>query len=246
MFPGNRLSTWGPILIPLAGAIFVIFVFLSYFNILRRRSFSFHALPFGDRTGLLNENTPLHAQSHGLDFAIVRSLPSIQFRKPDRELGQSSTDCAVCLGEFEEGQWLRLLPNCAHIFHVVCVDTWFRTHSTCPLCRSDVLHDFNSQHGYSISMITLMDALRREGPDRDTSYGYNELRSEILQNSMVGCRPTHSEWFGSESDTSVSTISSPAVVTNDLQYADCQLKHDHGIREGSTSRDGFYHSQYAQ
>ncbi|XAR50938.1 hypothetical protein NMG60_11005406 [Bertholletia excelsa] len=44
--------------------------------------------------------------------------------------------CAVCLGEFVEGEELRVLPGCTHCFHVSCVDTWLRSHSSCPLCRA--------------------------------------------------------------------------------------------------------------
>lgn len=144
-------------------------------------------LPFRERslTRLLNDNNPaddppLHFQSHGLDSAILRFLPTIQFRNSDTEKGQRSANCAVCLGEFEEGEWLRLLPNCAHIFHVSCVDTWFRTHTTCPLCRSDVLHDFNSEQEFSVSMFTWMETLRREDSYRETPHGYHVQGPEIM------------------------------------------------------------------
>jgi hypothetical protein len=45
----------------------------------------------------------------------------------------------VCLGEFSDGELLRLLPKCGHAFHVPCIDTWLRAHVNCPLCRSDVI-----------------------------------------------------------------------------------------------------------
>ncbi|KAB2595156.1 hypothetical protein D8674_030606 [Pyrus ussuriensis x Pyrus communis] len=45
--------------------------------------------------------------------------------------------CVVCLQEVIEGQRYRKLPICNHCFHVSCIDTWFLSHSTCPLCRTD-------------------------------------------------------------------------------------------------------------
>ncbi|KAL1543053.1 RING-type E3 ubiquitin transferase [Salvia divinorum] len=68
----------------------------------------------------------------GLEPAVVSSLP-VFVHLPDRELPE--VECAICLLEFEEKEVVRQLPKCNHYFHVECVDMWFRSHSTCPLCR---------------------------------------------------------------------------------------------------------------
>uniref|UniRef100_A0A453FU13 RING-type domain-containing protein n=1 Tax=Aegilops tauschii subsp. strangulata TaxID=200361 RepID=A0A453FU13_AEGTS len=47
--------------------------------------------------------------------------------------------CAICLGEFEDGEKVRVLPRCGHEFHVRCVDTWLVSHDSCPTCRDSVL-----------------------------------------------------------------------------------------------------------
>ncbi|KAI5076995.1 hypothetical protein GOP47_0009060 [Adiantum capillus-veneris] len=43
--------------------------------------------------------------------------------------------CAVCLSEYQEGELLKRLPACGHLFHKGCIDMWLFSHSTCPLCR---------------------------------------------------------------------------------------------------------------
>lgn len=46
--------------------------------------------------------------------------------------------CSICLGDYEDNDMLRLLPDCGHVFHLKCVDCWLRQHSTCPLCRKSL------------------------------------------------------------------------------------------------------------
>ncbi|KAF5729228.1 hypothetical protein HS088_TW21G01387 [Tripterygium wilfordii] len=47
----------------------------------------------------------------------------------------SISGCAICLTEFSEGDQIRVLPKCNHRFHVVCIDKWLFSHSSCPTCR---------------------------------------------------------------------------------------------------------------
>ncbi|XP_052188350.1 RING-H2 finger protein ATL2 [Diospyros lotus] len=75
------------------------------------------------------------AASRGLDGSVLSSLPVFVYSaaaQPD------ALECAVCLCEFEENEKARLLPKCKHSFHTECIDMWFHSHSTCPLCRSSV------------------------------------------------------------------------------------------------------------
>lgn len=90
------------------------------------------------------ESTPDSAASHGsgqdslrkgLDAAVLRSLPVLVFEAADFEEG---LECAVCLSELAQGERARLLPRCNHGFHVDCIDMWFKSNSTCPLCRNPV------------------------------------------------------------------------------------------------------------
>jgi hypothetical protein len=45
-------------------------------------------------------------------------------------------ECSICLMDVEEGSLCRVLPEpCGHIFHLSCIDEWFRQSAFCPLCK---------------------------------------------------------------------------------------------------------------
>ncbi|KAJ3669953.1 hypothetical protein LUZ60_010277 [Juncus effusus] len=48
----------------------------------------------------------------------------------------TSACCSVCLADYNDTDSLRVLPDCGHMFHVACVDTWLRLRPTCPVCRT--------------------------------------------------------------------------------------------------------------
>eukprot|EP01018_Ginkgo_biloba_P000211 Gb_04643 [translate_table: standard] len=49
---------------------------------------------------------------------------------------QAKSTFFFCLCEFEKNEKGRMLPRCSHSFHTECIDMWFHSHSTCPLCRT--------------------------------------------------------------------------------------------------------------
>ncbi|KAJ8557768.1 hypothetical protein K7X08_004534 [Anisodus acutangulus] len=71
----------------------------------------------------------------GLDPLLLKTIPVVLFNHKEFKDG---LECAVCLCDVSEGEKARLLPKCNHGFHVDCIDMWFQSHSTCPLCRNPV------------------------------------------------------------------------------------------------------------
>ncbi|KAG0495902.1 hypothetical protein HPP92_000593 [Vanilla planifolia] len=70
----------------------------------------------------------------GLAPATIAALPSFAYQGAG---GGGEAECAVCLSAAEEGELMRLLPGCRHVFHVACIDMWLYSHSTCPVCRAE-------------------------------------------------------------------------------------------------------------
>ncbi|BFG25076.1 hypothetical protein CerSpe_113510 [Prunus speciosa] len=76
----------------------------------------------------------------GLEPSIIAALPTFVFTRVDgQDDGRDNAiECAVCLSMLDHDEMARLLPNCKHSFHVECIDTWLNSHTTCPICRTEV------------------------------------------------------------------------------------------------------------
>ncbi|GLJ39276.1 hypothetical protein SUGI_0801540 [Cryptomeria japonica] len=77
----------------------------------------------------------------GLKKAVIDALPLVAYGGAAisggvDNGGGADIECVICLREFVEGERVRVLPNCAHCFHVECIDRWFVSHSLCPICRT--------------------------------------------------------------------------------------------------------------
>lgn len=81
---------------------------------------------------------PEASANRGLEPAVINSLPIFVYNSKTKEDRPEGLECAVCLSEFEENEKGRLLPKCNHSFHIECIDMWFHSHSTCPICRAPV------------------------------------------------------------------------------------------------------------
>nr|XP_010916932.1 RING-H2 finger protein ATL67 [Elaeis guineensis] len=68
----------------------------------------------------------------GLDPAAISSYP----RFPFSAAKGGDTVCSICLGEYREGEMLRMMPDCRHYFHLPCIDEWLRLNASCPVCRN--------------------------------------------------------------------------------------------------------------
>ncbi|RAL45550.1 hypothetical protein DM860_018145 [Cuscuta australis] len=75
------------------------------------------------------------ALGRGLDPSVLKTIPVITFGAKEVK---EEVECSVCLSLVCEGEKGKVLPQCSHWFHGDCIDMWFQSHSTCPLCRNPV------------------------------------------------------------------------------------------------------------
>ncbi|KAF4374886.1 hypothetical protein F8388_015892 [Cannabis sativa] len=80
------------------------------------------------------------SRGRGLEPEIIETFPTFVYSTvKGLKLGKGSLECAVCLNEFEDNETLRLIPKCDHVFHPDCIDAWLVSHSTCPVCRANLV-----------------------------------------------------------------------------------------------------------
>ncbi|KAL3630509.1 hypothetical protein CASFOL_023493 [Castilleja foliolosa] len=120
-----------------------VFLYLSYFAVAKYRSRHRNSNPFeNNNLGQENQGPALdnpiwHILTVGLPQSTIDSISIFKYEKGEGLI--ESVDCSVCLSEFKENERLRLLPKCSHAFHVTCIDTWLRSHKSCPVCRGPIL-----------------------------------------------------------------------------------------------------------
>ncbi|KOM39707.1 hypothetical protein LR48_Vigan03g308900 [Vigna angularis] len=117
--------------------------------------------PFSDdeeHEHVIRQHSIRFSPTEGLQQSTIDSITVYRYR--NNEVLVKETECLVCLGEFQQEESLRLLPKCSHAFHVPCIDTWLRTHKTCPLCRTPIVHDAVSVDGETESDSSVSDMIQ--------------------------------------------------------------------------------------
>ena len=69
--------------------------------------------------------------------SAAASSPAVVCRYRKEEAWKEPT-CAVCLADFDDGEPVRVLPECLHYFHADCIGTWLRGSTSCPMCRAEI------------------------------------------------------------------------------------------------------------
>ncbi|KAI3802798.1 hypothetical protein L1987_30941 [Smallanthus sonchifolius] len=182
------MEVTGRVLIATIIALVVVLILVFLFHIYAR--WMWHRRQQGIHTSNNRRSQDHHSGvtvlRHGLDAAFLNTLPVSQFDSKD------GLECSVCLSELEQGEKTRVLPKCNHVFHAECIDMWFHSHSTCPVCRNPV----SEQPQVSVESL---------------------LENNETQQANNGDFPTNVLFWGDE--TEVSTLTSQLEEANNNHQA---------------------------
>lgn len=83
----------------------------------------------------LSQNADSHIEGSAEDAASSDQIAALPLVRVSAEAlaGNAGQSCAVCLSEYREAEFQRVLP-CGHCFHQRCGDQWLARSKRCPLC----------------------------------------------------------------------------------------------------------------
>ncbi|KAG0602873.1 hypothetical protein M758_10G048100 [Ceratodon purpureus] len=127
----KELAIWIIILVALGSSVVLLSGILTIRLMIQKRGQTDPAAG-----GMDFEATPQDlemVQNRSQATVMISSLPLVAYQKgmvPKEDAG-----CSICLNNYDIGEIVCRLPRCGHIFHIRCLEEWFRTDGSCPLCR---------------------------------------------------------------------------------------------------------------
>lgn len=205
---GTDTSVFSPLLISMLGIVVTTMAIMAYHLILvkycKRR--------YG-AAAVAEQPAASPQPSTVVDEKVLQAIPILIFS--DVKCGIEQGECVVCLGELEDEDTVRLLPNCNHAFHVSCIDQWLAAHASCPMCRSPL-----QQQQTMNSAPASPDIHAAEDPNRGGSSENNAIPPPLRRSASLVTRQQRRSWSPLKRSVSMDQSQSPVVVI-DLARDNC-------------------------
>lgn len=143
----GRPNSISPIFVVLLGVMSAAVVLTIYHCIVVTWCNPQRRRPRNGHHGLEGGHGDAAVVGESAEFSTVQLIPpAVKYGKEEGMVSADQTTCAVCLCDFKDGETVRLLPECLHCFHVPCIDMWLRSHTNCPMCRTETSPMLNGMH----------------------------------------------------------------------------------------------------
>jgi hypothetical protein len=99
-------------------------------------NYSNHSDIFESVINEINEgnNFEINTHSKGVNKNILNLLPKNKVNDINK---LDEKKCVICLEYFVNGDVLTTIP-CFHLFHPKCINEWFKSKNTCPICKTKI------------------------------------------------------------------------------------------------------------
>jgi hypothetical protein len=127
-------------------------------------------------------------------------------------ISPKNTSCPISLANFTDTDMVTVIRHCGHIFNTDELNTWFRNHCRCPLCRYDIRED-NSNASSAFSSENQNDS-------------NNTSSQPLSQNNRSGNSSSNSNVERNNSSTFVNSVFDALIneygadIINSLNYND--------------------------
>ncbi|KUF88056.1 E3 ubiquitin-protein ligase [Phytophthora nicotianae] len=132
---------------------------------------------------------------------------------------ETSKECTICQLRYGIGDHIVTLP-CQHFFHACCVDKWLWNHTSCPLCRTEVSLDLetevpNTKHNFTECSPVDQERIRRQMRSSSQHAGFRPVVPvEIDQLELEVSRMAIDEDSDLEDEPSYLVCPTPHLATN--------------------------------
>lgn len=129
--------------------------------------------------------------------------------------------CNICLDECSEGQRVRNLNKCNHVFHIKCIDTWFIQNKSCPVCRtvydiqyikSETYENISILERYYLTWILIHGVLKKFKTSTDFISKKEDIKQFFLHFNYQNYKP-----FPVDLDTRYSLNISKKYIANHIK-----------------------------
>ncbi|KAG1713120.1 hypothetical protein DVH05_000846 [Phytophthora capsici] len=132
---------------------------------------------------------------------------------------ETSKECTICQLRYGIGDHIVTLP-CQHFFHACCVDKWLWNHTSCPLCRTEVSVDQETEvpstkHNFTECSPVDQERIRRQMRSSSQHAGFRPVVPvEIDQLELEISRMAIDEDSEVEDEPSYLVCPTPHLATN--------------------------------